>query len=417
MASEEVADGEEGFLFKLNTARREMKDKFRAAHELLEKREAEMLKEFQELEVGFRGVEIEEEIKQLSLSKEQLQNVLKGNENQEILAKSIAPLEEKIKELESFLEKAREMKSVEFEWDESVEYKLNSLGTIQVDAEKECNKVAPEYAKKETPTESFGMHSNKLKDPGYFAHPQAIAIGKNGNHIYICDAGNNRVQVFDRSYQFLFMFSDKMAGPYGICLLQDKICVTQYDGNYFNIYSQNHMLVQSVGEKGKKELEFEGPCGIATSTKRNRIYICESKNGRIHCLNIDLSFNSFISDIYGVTDVKLSDQEIVVLCACNPCVRIYNHSHQPCRQMVTKGEGNRVILPVLFCLDQNLNIFITDIGAHCILIFSYAGELIHSFGKKGEQRGNFINPRGITMDCEGRIVVTSENPNHCVQIF
>ena len=98
MASVEVMEsGEDGFLSQLERARREMRDRFRAVHELLQEREAALLAEFQELEDRFRGVGIADEMKQLSLSKEQLQNTLKGNTNQEVLQETIAPLERKMK--------------------------------------------------------------------------------------------------------------------------------------------------------------------------------------------------------------------------------------------------------------------------------------------------------------------------------
>ena len=139
----------------------------------------------------------------------------------------------------------------------------------------------------------------------------------------------------------------------------------------------------------------------------------------MQCLNLDLTFNSFIPDIFHPKDVKLTAEEVVVLCKENPCIRIYNASHQLSRQIISKGEGdiNQMNVPDRFILDSNLNILITDFELHCVSIFSYTGEPIHKFGKEGEEKGDFIKPRGITMDSEGRIVVLSFNPNHCIQLF
>ena len=198
------------------------------------------------------------------------------------------------------------------------------------------------------------------------------------------------MQVFDKSYTYLFLFSEKMNFPVGIILFNSKIHVTQFRGNCLNVYSQDGDFIRSVGEEGIKELQFKGPRGIAFSTEWKRIYICEMKNDRIQCLNFDLSFNSFISDVFGAKDVKLSSDRMVVLCNDNPCIRIYNSSHQISGQIVTKGEGLQVINPGFICLNENLNILLTDVNAHCVLIFSYTGELIHKFGKKGEEKGNFI---------------------------
>ena len=78
---------------------------------------------------------------------------------------------------------------------------------------------------------------------------------------------------------------------------------------------------------------------------------------------------------------------------------------------------NQVRIPYDFILDSDHNILITDYELHCVSIFSYTGELIHKFGKEGEEKGDFIGPIGITLDSEGRIVVVSRNPNHCIQLF
>ena len=192
----------------------------------------------------------------------------------------------------------------------------------------------------------------------------------------------------------------------------------QYDGNILNIYSRECELLSSVGKKGSGKLEFNEPRRITVSSEWSRIYICEFDNDRVQCLNLDLTFNSFFPDIYGARDVKLTAEEIVVVCAGNPCIRIYNASHQLSRQMISRGEEDihQMKHPCCFFLDSNLNILVTDLKRHCVSIFSYRGELIHKFGKDRE-KGEFVQPRGITMDSEGRIVVISCNPNHCSQLF
>ena len=41
---------------------------------------------------------------------------------------------------------------------------------------------------------------------------------------------NHRVQVFSCNGEYLFMFSEKMNGPVGICISQNKVFVTQFSG-------------------------------------------------------------------------------------------------------------------------------------------------------------------------------------------
>ena len=420
MASAESGSEEHDTLSQFDRARRQIRDKFSRTHYLLQEREATLLAEVQELEDTFRGRGIAEEMKQLSLSKEQLENTLKGNKSREILLQSIALLDQQIAELTISLEKAQEMKRIDLDWNDDFENQLSTLGTIRVNAEKKSSKLEPDYKKKSIPLAVFGQHIiGGSKAPGVFAYPVNIIIDTKTDHFYVCDCGNHRVQVFNKSFQFLSMFSEKMNGPDGICIFQNKVYVIQTLGHYLNIYSRECKLLSSVGKKGSDELEFNSPRGITVSTEWSRIYICEYDNNRVQCLNLDLTFNCFIPDIYGAKDVKLTTEEIVVLCEGNPCLRIYNASHQLSRQMISKGVENinQMKNPCCFFLDSNLNILITDCKRHCVSIFSSSGELIHEFGKEGEEKGEFVQPTGITMDSEGRIVVISCNPNHCIQLF
>ena len=96
---------------------------------------------------------------------------------------------------------------------------------------------------------------------------------------------------------------------------------------------------------------------------------------------------------------------------------LYTYSHQLIREMIPKGKGCPVVLPSFLILDEAANILITDTKNHCVSVFSFGGELMHRFGREGEKRGEFIIPRGITIDFNGRIIVSSENPNHCIQLF
>ena len=85
-----------------------------------------------------------------------------------------------------------------------------------------------------------------------------------------------------------------MTTPAGICIYLNKVYVTQYIANSLTVYSTEGRYIQSVGGIGCKELEFQSPKGVAVSTVNSLIYISDSWNNRIQCLNLNLTFNSFI---------------------------------------------------------------------------------------------------------------------------
>ena len=402
------------FPFLAEKVRIEIREKFAEAHQVLVDREEALLGELQRLLENYTGEELEEETKQTNESNNALCDTLKGNTTRDVLEQSTAPIDSRIKELQKKLDDPpSSYSSVALEWDESLEEKLKVTGKLLLNPVK---KSTPNYQMLSQPVAAFGTHSVTDKSAGVFGHPKSVAIDPVTHYIYICD-GYYRIQVFDESFRFLFLFQEQMNGPDNICIRQDRVYVTQFQGHCINVYSTQGALLQSVGTQGDDELQFNNPAGIDISVDKYRIYVAELQNCRVQCLNFDLTFNSFISDNYVAKDVKLTSDEVIVLSCANPCVSIYNYAHQSIRKIITRGTGEQMNLPACLFIDPLGNLLISDYYDSCVRVFSHDGGLRHQMGTDGEGKGQFIHPRGITIDREGRIVVLSDNPNYAVQFF
>ena len=403
MASANVP-GESSFLSQLERARAELLEKVASAHQVLQERETALLSELQLLEDTYRGEGVDRQVDQLRINKEQTIATLTDNKNKEFLKQSVAQLDARMRELTADLETARDrMRRVELEWDGNLEGILSRTGSIRV-------REVPDYKEKGNPVMIAGKHKLEISTtPREFYCPSSIAIDSETNNIYICDGRNNRVQVFNESLEFLFTFSEEMKLPICICIYLNKVYVTQFHANSLTVFSTEGRYIQSVGRDGKEELEFHCPGGVAVSTVNNLIYICDYLNHRIQCLELNLTFNSFISKVNHPRDIKLTPQDIVVLTEGSPCIQFYDYSHQLIRQIVTRGEGNQVINPCYFCLDREFNILMTDLSADGVLIFSNRGQLLHKLGREEREEATLSLLLGI--------VVVSWNPKHCIQLF
>ena len=410
MASSNVSESET-FLSQAEGVREEIRARFSRSHELLRVREAALLSELDELLASYRGEGVREQIQDLNRIIKSMKTTVQRNENQETVATSVAVMNARIRELEVSLETAKDrMRRVELEWDGELEERLNGLGGIRVIG-------LLDYRKKGTPVMATGKNSFKQsKEAGVFNCPYSVTIDPKTNNVYICDSGNHRIQVFNCSFEFLFQFNDEMAELCYACISENKVYVTQSKCDCLTVYSIEGKLLGSVGKKGNKKLEFHWSAGVAVSTLKNLIYVCDIYNNRIQCLNMNLTFNSFIECILHPRDIQLTQNEIVVLKEGYHCVCIFNYSHQFVREMIRCGEGTLLTNPRYFCLDLQNNILMTDYSSPCVAIFSIRGEFIHKFGKKGYSRGEFIYPSGITLDSDNRIIVLSWNSN-CIQLF
>ena len=408
MASANVLRSD-SFLSQVERVRREITTKFQRTYQVLVEREATLLSMLDELVVRYRGEGVNQHIEELNRSKESRLSSAKENENKEIVKKSADAHMRKIKA--NFERDLASMRRIVLTWDECVFDKLSEIGKIELSA-------VPPYEYKGDPLMVACEHSYcESTSPGVFYYPGSIAIDSETDNVYICDSVNNRVQVFTKNLEFLFDLKKKIAWPEGICINHSKVYVTLIESYSMNVYSTEGKFLKSVGKKGKGKLEFDRPRGVAVSNEKKRIYICDYVNARIQCLNLDLTFHSFIEGIPSPRDVKLTSDEVVVLTPGDSCFNYYNYSHQLIRQIIPRGEGNLAMDPYYFCVDKASNILMTDKTTNCVLIFSNRGELIHKFGKRGEDRGNFIETKGIALDSEDRIIVASENPNHCIQLF
>ena len=410
MASARVA-GKNQFLSQVERVRVELRERVARAHQVLQERETALLSELQQLEDTYMGEGVDKQIDQLRTHKEQTIATLTDNENKEFLEQSVAQLDTRMRELEANLETARDrMIRVELEWDGNLEGILSSTGSIRVREE-------PDYKEKGNPVMVAGKHRNNTSStPGEFCYPNSIAIDSETNNIYVCDGWNDRVQVFNESLEFLFTFSDKMNIPHGICINLNRVYITQYSAHSLTVYSTEGKCIESVGREGNKELKFSCPTGVAVSTAKNLIYICELGNNRIQCLTLNLSFNSFIPNVTYARDIKLTPEDIVVLTDGSLCIRFYDYFHQLIREIIIQGKVNQVINPQYFCLDREFNILMTDCSACSVMIFSNKGQLLRKVGKRGEERGNFIFPTGIATDRDGKIIVVTRNPKYCIQM-
>ena len=411
MASASVLS-EDRFRSKVDRVREEIRRKFFRAHQVLGERETELLSELDQLEERYRGTGITEQIEDLEKLKEVELTTSKVNKNKDLVMQHVSELDDRVRKLREDWEKERaSMRKVELEWDAELETRLSELGAIRVSSFRDYKEI-------ENPVIVAGKHSNeKLESARMFCYPNSITIHPETNNVYVCDWGNDRVQVFTKSLQFLFNFSEKMNSPDGMCISNNSVYITQFYGQCLNKYTAEGKFMKSVGKKGDKKLEFVHPRGVAASNDKNRIYICDRSNKRIQCLNLNLTFNSVIPDIPYPRDIKITAEEILVLTEGKHCIHYYNNAHQLVREIIPRGEGGHVTNPSNFCLDAEHNILITDWLAHCVLIFTSKGELIHKFGREGTERGEFSFPRGIAADSEHRIIIISENPNFCLQLF
>ena len=278
--------------------------------------------------------------------------------------------------------------------------------------------TAPYYQVKTKPlmiAEKIAQYNSSKKGDFYFTH--SIAIDSETDYVYVCDWTNDRIQVFNEYLQFVFSFYEEIHCPVGIGISFGRVYLTQNKVPSLTAHSTEGRFIQSVGKIHGHEFNNFYPRGISVSQIHKCIYTCDYWNDRVLCLNLNLRFESSIDDVNYPKDINLSEHNIFILMGSNHCIRIYDYSHQLNRVIFPCGTDYKVENCWHFCLDKYFNILLSDSAANCVQIFSTKGDLLHKFGKKGRDTGEFIGPRGIVVDSRGRILVSSFNTQNSIQMF
>lgn len=121
-------------------------------------------------------------------------------------------------------------------------------------------------------------------DKGHLAFPNGVAVLDNGT-IFVSDSNNRRIQVFNSKGAFKFMFgADKLALPRGIAVdWLERLHVVDAFGRKVTVFDSRGNLLFSYGvgatdSRGEKE---SLPDGIAIDNTNRRIYVTDRVNNLV----------------------------------------------------------------------------------------------------------------------------------------
>ena len=260
--------------------------------------------------------------------------------------------------------------------------------------------------------------------PGELDYLHAVRIDSN-NRIFVAEGNafqsHARISVFSERGEFLTSFTPQdMISPEGLAIHGHYLYVT--DTMLHAIFQfkmePQFSLVTKRGNEVSQIGEFFLPLNLSVSTNGD-VYVADCLNDRVQILNSSLQHLRSLNEqlIQSPLDIKLTADEVYVLCNDNPCLHVFSHAGERLRSLVSRGNQMQVTYPFFFCLDAAENIIISDFSADRINIFSKAGNLIKTLGKEGHQPGMLYHPKGIALTKELSLVVMSSNDSFPFQIF
>ena len=253
-------------------------------------------------------------------------------------------------------------------------------------------------------------------------YPYDIAYNSRGEMI-VSELGADRVSIIDNRGRKIRTFGsrgdspDQMIGPKGIAI-DDMDNVYVSNRHKLQKFTSNGELIKCIGQKGRKEGEFNDPRGVTLYD--NQVYVCDCYNHRIQVFDLNLNFVRSIGsrgkgrgEFNKPYDVKLDNAGNIIYVAeyINCRVQVLDNSGHFIRTLGDEGESYPSGLHI-----ADKYVYISDCGSNCIVVYETSGQFVTSFGRYGQNDGEFISPCCITSCVDGFIHVC-DCGNNRVQIF
>ena len=158
--------------------------------------------------------------------------------------------------------------------------------------------------------------------PGELCCPHAVGIDSN-NRIFVAEGcasqlqSRGRISVFSERGEFLTSFTPQdMRETSGLAIHGDYLYVTD---------TQLHAIFK-LGN-GSQNGEFLCPHNLTVSTNGD-VYVADYHNNRVQILNRSLQHLLSLTGqlIRLPRDIKLTADEVYVLCEENPCLHVFSHA-------------------------------------------------------------------------------------------
>ena len=294
---------------------------------------------------------------------------------------------------------------------------------------------------------------------GKLYNPRFVAADAS-NNIYVADASNHQIQVFDSTGNFLRKWGSygsnagQLNNPYGICVSSNKVYVSEWDGDRVQVFDLQGTFLKAMGRNGSGDGQMTGAHDLAVDSSGN-VYVADRELSRIMVFNQDGSYrtqwgSSGAADgqFQGLASVCVTPNGSIATLESDGGRRIqvfstngilqskytlgldyaigirtdsagnfyvaqhsanrinvYSSTGVAVRNFATGGSANGQVDAPYGPVVANGQVFIGDCNNHRIGVFTTAGTWVRSFGSYGNK--SFQDTHGIAVDATGNIYISS----------
>ncbi len=268
------------------------------------------------------------------------------------------------------------------------------------------------------------------QEPGQFNDPIGIAIA--GEEVFVADARNARIQVFDFDGRFLRQFGNReqLGRPMHLAIAQGKLYVADYWNDRIALFTLDGRWQGSLGRAGRAAGEFSTPSGVAVDDQ-GRLYVAEFHGQRVQLLDPQgKPLRQWGTGEKGLwygrfnypSDVALDTRGyLYVADAYNDRIQVFDSNGEfshawggPFALNIAGGFDGWFRTAISVTVGPQDRVYVSDFLNHRIQIFTPQGELLDLFGEHGAGDGQFERPIDVAVAPTGELFVVDFG-NHRIQ--
>lgn len=260
---------------------------------------------------------------------------------------------------------------------------------------------------------------------GEFDDPTGSAVA--GGEVFVADARNGRIQVFDFDGRFLREFGTpgdapgQLGRPMNLAVHGDELYVAEYFNDRIQVFGLDGQPRRAIGGPGSGPGQFDAPGGVAVAPNGD-LFVADFYNQRLQHLRADGGFvrQWGSTGAIGVaagrfnypTDVALGpDGTLYAADGYNDRVQAFDvadgrflHKWGGPFAMNVFGPLNGWFATVSSVdTDAAGNVFVADFYNHRIQKFTAAGRFLTAFGARGDGPGRFEYAIAVAVAADGTV--------------